>query len=238
MRPPLTLVTVTYNAASVLPELVQSLDAQTDRNFEWVVVDGCSTDTTAAIAQSARTPPRVIVEHDKGIYDALNKAIERIEAGYYLVVGADDILYPSAVAELNAALANRPCPIVTGGVRFGSTVLRGGRGRVWYRGMLGAISQHSVGAAFDVRLHARHGLYSQKYGSAGDNHFVMRCLGAGEQVTVLPALLGEFRTQGTSSQDPVGNVFQNSRIAVELGGSALVQLAVLALKLTALKRLY
>lgn len=231
----LTIITATFNASKTLPALVSSLDAQTDRDFKWIVVDSRSNDSTVDIAKSAKADTQVIVEHDKGIYDALNKAIGMVDSGYYLVIGSDDLLYPSAVEHLNKAIRGKPTAIISGAVKCGSSILNGGRGKVWYRGMLGAISQHSVGTAFDVRLHEKYGLYPLKYGTAGDNYFVMRCIRGGEKVTVMPELLGEFGLGGMSSHDPVGNIFQNCRIAVELGLNTWVQVFVLATRLFVLK---
>lgn len=47
MKPTISIITVTFNAAKFLPGLIDSLRAQTDRDFEWIVVDGASTDATA-----------------------------------------------------------------------------------------------------------------------------------------------------------------------------------------------
>lgn len=234
----LTIVTATFNSSKTLPTLVSSLDAQTDRDFRWIVVDGCSKDSTVNIAKSAKTDTTVIADYDKGIYDALNKAIGMVDSGYYLVIGSDDILYPSAVEYLNYAIRQKPTTIISGVVKCGSSILSGGRGKVWYRGMLGAISQHSVGTAFDVRLHEKYGLYPLKYGTAGDNYFVMSCIKGGEKVTLISDVLGEFGVEGISSRDPVGNIFQNCRIAVELGLNPWVQVFVLAARLFTHKTLH
>ena len=47
--PTFTIITATYNAASTLPRLLQSLATQTCRDFTWVCQDGASTDNTLAI---------------------------------------------------------------------------------------------------------------------------------------------------------------------------------------------
>ena len=44
--PRFSIITPTYNVASVLPRLIASLRQQTDPNFEWIVSDGNSTDAT------------------------------------------------------------------------------------------------------------------------------------------------------------------------------------------------
>jgi glycosyltransferase involved in cell wall biosynthesis len=54
MTPFFTIITATYNAAATLPRLLDSLAAQTCRDFELVIQDGASTDATAAIAEAYR----------------------------------------------------------------------------------------------------------------------------------------------------------------------------------------
>ena len=100
MKPTISIITVTYNAAHVLPGLIDSLRAQTDRGFEWVVVDGASTDgTVELLSESGDVITRWISEPDFGIYHAMNKALQIMTGEYYLVVGADDRLNPDTIAQ-------------------------------------------------------------------------------------------------------------------------------------------
>jgi len=105
--PTISIITATYNAAAVLPRLVESLIAQTDQDFEWVVADGASTDGTLEILEQAKTRLKNVVvdsRPDFGIYDAMNRAIKLSKSSYYLIVGADN----STQATQESARAN-PC---------------------------------------------------------------------------------------------------------------------------------
>lgn len=74
MAPLISIITITYNAAKVLPPTVDSIMAQSFRDFEHIVVDGASTDDTLAIAR--RNPSaRILSEPDRGLYDAMNKGL-------------------------------------------------------------------------------------------------------------------------------------------------------------------
>lgn len=97
-----TIITATYNAASTLPRLLESLAAQTCRDFELVIQDGASTDDTVAVAESYRhrLPALSLVsEPDTGIYDAWNKALPRVRGEWVLFLGADDVLANPQVLE-------------------------------------------------------------------------------------------------------------------------------------------
>ena len=87
----ISVLPVTFNAIDMLPGLIDSLKAQTDRCFEWIVVDGASTDGTIELIKSSNDiVTQWISEPDFGIYHAMNKAIQLATGDYYLVVGADD----------------------------------------------------------------------------------------------------------------------------------------------------
>ena len=89
----LSIITATYNSAKHLPALIASLRAQTCQDFEWVVADGNSTDgTVELLKQVTDLKLSWVSQHDFGIYDAMNKAIQRSQSEYYLVIGSDDML--------------------------------------------------------------------------------------------------------------------------------------------------
>lgn len=95
-----TIITATYNAAGMLPCLLDSLAGQTCRDFEFIIQDGASKDDTVAIAESYRgkLPALSLAsEPDTGIYDAWNKALPRIRGEWVLFLGADDALYADDV---------------------------------------------------------------------------------------------------------------------------------------------
>ncbi|MGE9984668.1 glycosyltransferase [Desulfovibrio sp. SGI.169] len=93
-----SVVTATYNAAATLPRLLDSLAAQTCRDFNWIVQDGASTDATMQIVESYRARlPAVLAEsaEDSGIYSAWNRALDRAgeQLGQWvLFLGGDDLL--------------------------------------------------------------------------------------------------------------------------------------------------
>src|SRR5574343_103309 len=87
-KPSISIITVTFNAAAHLPTLIDSLRNQSDRGFEWIVVDGASTDKTVDLLEASGIVTTWISEPDFGIYDALNKAIRLSTGEYYLVLGA------------------------------------------------------------------------------------------------------------------------------------------------------
>lgn len=73
-RPLFSIITITFNAAGTLPATLRSVELQTFTDYEYLIVDGASTDGTVAIAQHSaavssvteRTRPRVIRCDEQG----------------------------------------------------------------------------------------------------------------------------------------------------------------------------
>lgn len=89
--PKITIAQVTYNCAGCLKESLLSVINQTYDNIEYVVIDGGSNDGTLDLLHHYRDKIDVLVsEPDKGIYDAMNKALDRATGDFLIFLGADD----------------------------------------------------------------------------------------------------------------------------------------------------
>ena len=79
--PLITVITVSYNAASSIEQTIISVINQTYPHIEYIIIDGGSTDNTVDIIKKyADKISYWVSEPDKGIYDAMNKGI-KIAAG-------------------------------------------------------------------------------------------------------------------------------------------------------------
>lgn len=87
--PLISVITITFNAASVLPVTMKSVAEQNFRDFEHIVVDGASSDSTLDIARS-NPSTRILSEKDNGLYDAMNKGIRLARGKYLLFLNAGD----------------------------------------------------------------------------------------------------------------------------------------------------
>lgn len=118
--PLISIITVTYNAASTLEATLVSVSNQTFKDYEYLVIDGASTDSTVALAESAGIA-RVISEPDGGLYDAMNKGLHLACGHYVLFLNAGDILpEPSTLRKYADAIAGAPRKP---GIVYGQTYL-------------------------------------------------------------------------------------------------------------------
>ncbi len=103
----LTVVTSTFNAADALPYTIESLRGQAGCRFEWIVIDGVSTDGTVELLErNENIVDYWLSEPDTGIYDAWNKACLQAHGDWILFIGAgDEIAAPDVLATMARYLA-------------------------------------------------------------------------------------------------------------------------------------
>ena len=85
MAPLFSIITITYNAESVIRPTLESVKCQSFTDFEHIIIDGASKDATVAVAEGCGvTDIKIFSDPDNGLYDAMNKGI-RLAAGKYLI---------------------------------------------------------------------------------------------------------------------------------------------------------
>ena len=92
----ISIITINWNNASGLEKTMRSVAAQTNVYFEYVVVDGASTDGSVEVIRSLEASfgnrLKWISEPDKGIYDAMNKGIGMASGDYLQFLNSGDCL--------------------------------------------------------------------------------------------------------------------------------------------------
>jgi glycosyltransferase involved in cell wall biosynthesis len=112
--PMVTVLTLTYNRASLLPRLHDSLTRQTYRGFEWLVVDDGSSDDTADVVarltETSRFEIRYFPHPNRGRLAALNRGVAAARGSYCAVIDSDDWYEPEALAVLVSEWHALPAP--------------------------------------------------------------------------------------------------------------------------------
>lgn len=104
----ISIVTVSYNAADEIEPTLRSVAAQTHSDIEYLVIDGASTDGTLDLVDRYRSRVDVLVsEPDRGIYDAMNKALRLAKGEAVIFMNAGDYFYSPYVVELASDLLDR-----------------------------------------------------------------------------------------------------------------------------------
>ena len=233
MKPTISVVTVTLNAAEHFPRLAASLRAQSERAFEFVVFDGASTDgTQEAIRAAGDVVSHTVSEPDEGFYDALNKAVRAVKTDFYVVLGADDRLEPTAIANFKSVAEREAADVVIADVRAGGEIRRGYHPERRWLGPASMFTSHSVGTLLRTRLHARFGMYSRRYPLLADSLYVKRlCLAPDVKVVAGNFVSGEFAMGGFSNRSFVQAACEYWWVQRDTGENPLLQYLLFQLRL-------
>lgn len=100
-----TVGTPTYNRRDTLSEVYDCLQAQTFRDFEWIIVDDGSTDGTQELAQrwssQSNFPIRYFHQSNAGKHVAFNRAVREARGELYLSFDSDDLCIPETLARFD-----------------------------------------------------------------------------------------------------------------------------------------
>jgi glycosyltransferase involved in cell wall biosynthesis len=125
--PLVTVVTVVYNGEPFLAECIESVMRQTYSNWEYRIIDNCSTDRTPEIAQAfASVDSRILYDRREdfvGVFASHNRGADAIgqEAAYVKFIEADDWLFPDCIERMVALAESEPTVGVVGSYRLNGT---------------------------------------------------------------------------------------------------------------------
>lgn len=102
----ITIFTPTYNRRKLIDNLYHSLLVQTDKNFEWLVIDDGSTDDTEKyfselLSKPQPFPIRYIKLVNGGKHRAVNQGVKNAKGELFFIVDSDDSLLPNAIEKIN-----------------------------------------------------------------------------------------------------------------------------------------
>lgn len=207
----ISVITTAFNSAATIGYTIESFLEQSHRDAELIVIDGASRDRTAAIARSFAEPsgdPRIRVysEPDRGIYDGMNKGLERFTGDAVGYLNSDDRYHDRhALATIAAALESHDA--VCGNLDFvadhaSRRVVRRWRGSPWRpdafrRGWMPAHPTFYVRR----RLAERVGRFDTGLGTSADYDFMLRSLelDPGVRVAFLDRVLVDMMAGGSST---------------------------------------
>lgn len=114
----ITIITVCRDSEKTIQRALDSLVVQTDQDFRLIIKDGMSTDRTLEIINAYRPVfgdrMEVVIGDDRGIYDALNIAINRVSGGFIGILHSDDTYEASAIENFKKAIKGSEADVYFG----------------------------------------------------------------------------------------------------------------------------
>ena len=100
----ITIFTPSYNRAYIIKNLYDSLQNQTAKDFEWLIVDDGSTDNTEELIRSfiheKKIDIRYIKQENGGKHRAINRGVKEAKGELFFIVDSDDILPADAIEKI------------------------------------------------------------------------------------------------------------------------------------------
>lgn len=119
IQPVFTIVTICYNAVATIERTIKSVLSQSYPHIEYLIIDGASKDGTMTLVNCyAERISKIVSEPDKGLYDAMNKAIDLATGDYIAFLNAGDKLHtPETLEEMVETINGNVLP----GILYGDT---------------------------------------------------------------------------------------------------------------------
>lgn len=202
--PKISILMATWNCSPLLTSFLSSLECQTVRDWELLILDNRSADGLTELVQKyhAAHPDQMIrlnIALDTGIYDAWNKGIELARGEYITFIGADDIFANSESLNRLLSLAESSCDLIT--CRNSYYALDGRFLRDWgspwcWRRMRESMNIAHPGMLVRRELFTQYGLFDTTFKICGDYEWFLR----------LPAALTTIHSQDSILKITQGGV--------------------------------
>lgn len=206
MERKISIVTPTYNCEQTLKDSLESILKQNYNNYEYIIVDGGSTDSTLQIIEEYKEKfsgrLTYISEKDNGIYDAMNKGILMATGEIISILNADDWYEDNVLNIVNDYAINYPdIGVFYGYIR----IIKGGeeymvrRNNYKFIDDYSGLIQHPT-CFIKSEVYKNHGLYNCDYKIMSDLDFLLKIIKKGVKYKAIDRIITNFRVGGASSK--------------------------------------
>jgi len=204
--PLFSIITVCLNDLNGLKKTAASIKQQIFQDYEWIVIDGESSDGTIEFLRTEKQADHLVSEKDAGIYDAMNKGIACASGVYLLFLNAGDHLADAFVLKnVGEFVKNSDADLLIGSIKveysdhvadritcYGPKDLR--KKNIYHKTLPHA------GTFIHNDLFREYGKYDDFFRIAGDYDFFVRVLLAGASYDFVPDCVSVFQMDGVSTQ--------------------------------------
>ncbi len=178
----LSIITINYNNVNGLQKTINSVINQTLKNFEFIIIDGCSTDnSTDLLKKFAGQINYSTSEPDNGIYNAMNKGIRHANGEYCFFLNSGDWLVNNYILD-EVFKSDNNVDIIFGNlfVTSDNKVIGKAYGKndLSFYDVYSGVIKHQA-TFFRRTLFDRFGLYNEKFKIISDREYFIRTIGLG-----------------------------------------------------------
>ncbi|MDB5850447.1 MAG: hypothetical protein JWP29_4199 [Rhodoferax sp.] len=217
----ISIITVAFNSGATIAETLRSVAAQSHADVEHIVIDGGSTDETAAVMRThGANVAHFVCEPDHGIYDAMNKGLALASGDVLGFLNADDrYAHADVLAHVAERFAAAQLDAVYGDIAFfradkPSELVRRYRSNRFKPHLIGWGWMPAHPALFVRRgVFDRAGMFKTDYHIAGDFEWVARAFHSGKlRSQHVPEVLVHMQAGGVSTRGWRNTVLLNREV--------------------------
>jgi glycosyltransferase involved in cell wall biosynthesis len=204
-----SIITATYNSAATVLDTLKSVANQDYKNIEHIIIDGVSKDNTIEIIKNFGHSGPILIEKDKGIYDAMNKGIALATGDIVAILNSDDFYASNnVISNVVAKFKEQNSDLLYGDLHYVNQRNTAKVTREWISGqykitgfLSGWMPPHP---AFFVKseVYKKYGNFNLALGSAADYELMLRFMYKWQLPTAyLHQVLVKMRVGGASSKN-------------------------------------
>ncbi len=195
-----SVITVTYNCKDTLEKAIQSVLNQKYPFFEYIIIDGNSNDGTVDIIKRyASYLSYFVSENDNGIYNAMNKALEKINGNVVCFLGGDDYYTSNEVLEKIAkGFMNSDADIIAARSDYGNDISEKVQRKVLDR-LYVQMSLNHQSVFAKKKIFDDIGKFDENFKYAADYKWLLNAYGKGYKFLGIDDIVVFYNTKGMSS---------------------------------------
>lgn len=211
-----SIITVVRNGAKTIEQTILSVLEQTYKNIEYIIIDGESTDGTLQIVENYfRFIDCFVSEADQGIYDAMNKGIQKATGDIIGIINSDDWYAKDAVKNVVDYLCQKDVDVVYGKIDY---VFENGSRKEWKRAALETFWYRNVvkhpSVFIKKEIYMKYGGFNLKYAVCGDYELLLRLYSKHIRFGFTDNVIAYFRVGGFSSKFQYKSIVERKEISM------------------------
>ena len=214
-----SIITVTLNAENDLKETIESLKNQEFKDFEYIIIDGKSSDNTDKLIKiNNHIVDKYLIEKDHGIYDAMNKGLNLATGKYIGFLNAGDKYTPDGLKIIHEYLNSKDVDFIFGTVK--KKILKYGfrKRRIFYN--FDFYTSHSSGFFIKKKSQDLLGYYNTKYKISADYDLFYKMIVKNKMkgmATKKNELIGLFKSGSSYSSkfDFLEHLYEETQIRID-----------------------
>ena len=229
VRPEFSIITVTLNSEATLQRCIDSLKTQSDQDFEYIIIDGVSKDSTLQIVEAnSEVIDALVSEVDSGLYDAMNKGISIARGHYVGILNSDDEYLPETLSLVRRHTESNPDSQVI----YGDLYMGEGTGNKLIV-ELNEISTRMIPhpAVFvSLDTYQKYGKFNTAYRVAADYELMLRLRSVGAKFLKVDSPLAAMHPGGFSAKHRLRSVLETCVLRIKFRETNFVSAVILSLR--------